>query len=147
MRIYTDHLILSGSKIKDALIQLDELGLDAILFVTDENDKLKGALTDGDIRRGFIKGITIDCPINEILQKNPKYIQKGENNLKKVIEYREEDYRIIPVVDDNHIIVNVINFRKLKSYLPVDAVMMAGGRGQRLQPNRYSSKTIIKSWR
>jgi len=134
MRVYTDHLILNGSKIKDALVQLNELGSDAILFVTDENDKLKGALTDGDIRRGLIKGITIDCSINEIIQENPRFIQKGENNLNKIIEYREAEFKIIPVLDDNHVIVNVINFRKIKSYLPVDAVMMAGGRGKRLQP-------------
>lgn len=134
MRIYKDHLILAGSKVKDALLQLDELAQDNILFVVNHDEKLIGALTDGDIRRGLIKGADIDSYIDEILEPNPKYIIKGENNLQKIIEYREEELRIIPVVDDTHKVVNVINFRNTKSYLPVDAVIMAGGRGQRLAP-------------
>lgn len=134
MRIYKDHLILSGSKVKEALLLLNELSQDAILFVVDAEDKLIGALTDGDVRRGLIKGFTIDSYIDEIIQDDPRYITKGENNLEKIIEYREGDFRIVPVVDENHRVVNVINFRKIRSYLPIDAVIMAGGRGQRLQP-------------
>lgn len=134
MRIYKDHLILSGSTVKEALILLNELGQDAILFVVDTDDKLIGALTDGDVRRGLIKGFTIDSLINDIIQPNPRYITKGDNNLDKIIEYREGNFRIVPVLDENHKIVNVINFRTIKSYLPVDAIVMAGGRGQRLQP-------------
>ncbi len=134
MRVYKDHLILSGSKVKQALLLLNELSQDAILFVVDADDKLIGALTDGDVRRGLIKGFTIDSYIDEIIQDDPRYITKGENNLEKIIEYREGDFRIVPVVDENHRVVNVINFRKIRSYLPIDAVIMAGGRGQRLQP-------------
>jgi dTDP-glucose pyrophosphorylase/mRNA-degrading endonuclease RelE of RelBE toxin-antitoxin system len=134
MRIYRDHLILLGSNVKQALLQFNELSLDAILFVVDSDDKLIGALTDGDVRRGLLKGFTIDSLVDEIIQDNPRYIYKGENNLKKIIEYREGDFRIVPVVDENHSVVNVINFRKTKSYLPIDAVIMAGGRGQRLKP-------------
>jgi dTDP-glucose pyrophosphorylase len=134
MRIYKDHLILSGSKIKQALLQFNELSPDAILFVVDTDDKLIGALTDGDVRRGLLKGFTIDSCVDEIIQDHPRYITKGENNLEKIIEYREGDFRIVPVVDENHRVVNVINFRKIRSYLPIDAVIMAGGRGQRLQP-------------
>lgn len=134
MRIYKDHLILSGSKVKQALLQFNELSPDAILFVVDADDKLIGALTDGDVRRGLLKGFTIENCVDEIIQNNPRYIIKGENNLEKIIEYREGDFRIVPVVDENHRVVNVINFRKIRSYLPIDAVIMAGGRGQRLQP-------------
>ena len=134
MRIYKDHLILSGSKIKEALVQLNELSQDAILFVVDSNDKLIGALTDGDVRRGLLKGFTIKSLVDEIIQKDPRYIRKGENNLQKIIEYRRGDFRILPVVDENHKIINIINFRNTKSYLPIDAVIMAGGRGQRLKP-------------
>lgn len=134
MRIYKDHLILLGSNVKQALLQFNELSPDAILFVVDADDKLIGALTDGDVRRGLLKGFTIDSLVDEIIQDNPRYIYKGENNLKKIIEYREGDFRIVPVVDENHSVVNVINFRKTKSYLPIDAVIMAGGRGQRLKP-------------
>lgn len=134
MRIYTDHLILSRSTIKKALLQFNQLGQDAILFVVDINNKLIGALTDGDVRRGLLKGFTIDSCVDDIIQDNPRYITKGENNLAKIIEYRDGDFRIVPIVDENHSVVNVINFRKTRSYLPIDAVIMAGGKGQRLQP-------------
>lgn len=134
MRIYKDHLILSGSNVKQALLQFNKLSPDAILFVVDADDKLIGALTDGDVRRGLLKGFSIESFVDEIIQDNPRYIIKGENNLAKIIEYREGDFRIVPVVDENHRVVNVINFRKIRSYLPIDAVIMAGGRGQRLQP-------------
>lgn len=145
MRKYTDHLILLGSKIKDALVQLNELNLDNILFVVDEENKLIGALTDGDIRRGLIKGIGIDSPVDQIIQSKPKFIIKGYNNLDKIIEFREGNYKIIPVVDNNLKIVNVINFRNIKSYLPVDAVIMAGGRGLRLQPlTDVTPKPLLK---
>ncbi|KRB57284.1 nucleotidyltransferase family protein [Flavobacterium sp. Root186] len=134
MRIYKEHLILSGSKVKQALLKFNELSPDAILFVVDKEDRLIGALTDGDVRRGLLKGFSIESNVDEIIQTNPRYIKKGENNLKQIIEYREGDFRVVPIVDENHKVVNVINFRKIRSYLPIDAVIMAGGRGQRLQP-------------
>jgi len=134
MNTYKKHLLQSGSKIRVALERLDFLAKDAIVFIVDEENHLVGSLTDGDVRRGLLKGYTIDNLVNEIIQCNPKFIRKGERNINKVIEYREHNYRIIPVLDEEDKIVNVINFRELKSYLPVDAVVMAGGRGERLRP-------------
>lgn len=128
------HLILLGTSIKSALIQLDKLAEDAILFVVDESDQLRGSLTDGDIRRGLIKGVTIDKPIDLIIQVNPRYLKKKEYCIEEVIEFREKLFQIIPIVDDFNRIVNVINFRQVRSYLPIDAVLMAGGRGIRLKP-------------
>lgn len=134
MRPYKEHLILSGSTVKEALTMLNKLSQDAILFVIDINNKLIGSLTDGDVRRGLLNNFTIENKIDEIIQPNPRFIKKGDYDINKIIAYREEDFRIIPVLDEQYHVVNVINFRKIKSYLPVDAVIMAGGRGQRLQP-------------
>lgn len=134
MRNFRDHLVTSGSSIKAALFKLNELAKDAILFVVDEDGRLVGSLTDGDVRRGLLKGITIDHAVDEIIQKNPRFIKKEEGDIQKIIEYREGNFRILPVVDADHKIVNVINFREMRSYLPVDAVVMAGGRGERLRP-------------
>jgi dTDP-glucose pyrophosphorylase/mRNA-degrading endonuclease RelE of RelBE toxin-antitoxin system len=134
MRNYKDHLISSGSCIKQALTKLDILAKDAILFVVSNEGKLIGSLTDGDVRRGLLKDISINELVDRIIQSNPKYISKGERDINKIIEYREGNYRILPVVDKDMKVVNVINFREKRSYLPVDAVIMAGGRGSRLQP-------------
>lgn len=134
MRNYKEHLIQKGSTIKDALKKLDGLALDAILFVVDKEDRLVGSLTDGDVRRGLLKGVDIQQTVDDIIQSNPRYIRKGERDINKVIDYREGNFRILPVLNKNDKVVNVINFRFLRSYLPVDAVIMAGGRGERLRP-------------
>jgi len=134
MKEYREHLIFSGSTIKDALIQLTNLGIDAILFVVEENDKLIGSITDGDVRRGLVKGVSLNQSINNIIRFSPRFIKKGERDIQKLIEYREGNFGIIPIVDNTNKIVNVINFRLIRSYLPVDAVLMAGGRGNRLIP-------------
>lgn len=145
MRNFRDHLLLSESTIKQALVQLDVLAKDAILFIIDQEEKLIGALTDGDVRRGLIKGISIDAAVNSIIQENPKFIRKGERDINKVIEYREGNFRILPVIGKEDKVVNVINFSETRSYLPVDAVIMAGGRGQRLQPlTNTTPKPLLK---
>ncbi len=134
MSPFQSHLLLSGSRIKQALVRLDILGKDAILFIVDSKNKLIGSLTDGDVRRGLLNDFTVDSIIDDIIQPNPRYIRKGRYDIQKIIEYREKDFRIIPVLDEHDSVINVINFRYIKSYLPIDAVIMAGGRGQRLQP-------------
>jgi dTDP-glucose pyrophosphorylase len=134
MRSFKEHLILSGSSIKDALSILNELSQDAILFVINDEGKLIGSLTDGDVRRGLLNNFNLGSLIDEIIQPKPRFVRKGNYDIHKIIEYREQDYRVIPVLDDSDIVVNIINFKYIKSYLPIDAVIMAGGRGQRLRP-------------
>lgn len=134
MRNYRYHLILSGSKIKEALTRLNDLSQDAILFVIDSNENLIGSLTDGDVRRGLLNDFTVNSTIDDIIQEYPRFVIQGENNILQIIKYREENFKIIPVLNKNGKVINVINFRYLKSYLPIDAVVMAGGRGLRLHP-------------
>lgn len=131
---YKKHLIFSLSPIKQALAQLNELAADAILFVINYEGKLLGSLTDGDVRRGILNDLNLDTPVDSFFQPNPKYIKKGHYTIHQIIEYKEQGFRILPVVDKNHEVVDILNFRFLKSYLPVDGIIMAGGRGERLKP-------------
>jgi dTDP-glucose pyrophosphorylase len=142
---YRNNLIRTGTSIKDALQQLNVLASDAIVFVVDEDGVLKGALTDGDVRRGLLKGVTIDESVEEIIQENPKYIRKGSTDIHQIIEYRNDNYKIIPVLDDENRVVNVVNFAQMRSYLPIDAIIMAGGKGQRLMPlTERTPKPLLK---
>ena len=128
------HILIYTSSIKAALTKLDILAVDAILFIVDSNNKLIGSLTDGDVRRGLIKGVKITDSVTSVIQSKYKFIQKDNYDLNSIIKLRDDNYKILPVIDSDGSIVDLVNFRFLKSYLPIDAVIMAGGRGTRLQP-------------
>jgi dTDP-glucose pyrophosphorylase len=134
MKNIQQHLISRNSLIKEALAQLNKLAADAILFVTDDENRLLGSLTDGDVRRGFLRGLTFTNPVLDFIEPNPKYIVKGKFFLETIIDFRNRNLKVIPVVDDSNKVVDIVNFRLQKSYLPLDAVIMAGGRGERLRP-------------
>lgn len=134
MRNYKEHLVSSKTSTRQALKGLNDLGIDAILFLVDEAGRLLGSLTDGDVRRGLIDGRDIDAPVTEFSFNNPRSLTKGAYQLNDVIHLRNEGINIIPILDGNSVVINVINLRVLKSYLPIDAVIMAGGRGSRLKP-------------
>jgi len=131
---YYKHLLNINASVKDALQKLDALAADAILFLTDAENILLGSLTDGDLRRGFIKGLDFQSPLKLFIQPNPKFIQQGQFNLKEIVVLREQNFMVFPVVNHDKQIINIVNFRRQKSYLPVDALVMAGGRGERLRP-------------
>lgn len=120
--------------VRDSLKKLDELASDAILFLVDDSNTLLGSLTDGDLRRGFIKGLGFDDHLSKFIQPNPKFIQQGKYNLREIISLREKHFTVFPVVNSEMQIISVVNFKLQKSYLPVDVLIMAGGRGERLKP-------------
>lgn len=121
--------------IKDALIVLDGIRHEAqTLFVVDNFDVMVGTLTDGDIRRGLIKDKSLNDTVESIMHRDFKFIKEFEFDMLTVKKYRDSDICFIPVLDKENHIVSVCNFFKYKSYLPIDAVMMAGGKGERLRP-------------
>lgn len=134
MTDYRKHVIDQNANILEALSKLDLLSSDAIIFVVDEDDRLIGSLTDGDTRRGFLRGLSLDSNVLSFTQKKPRFFRKGEYTIQQVIEYRSEGFRVVPLLDKEDHILNVINFRSCKSYLPIEAIIMAGGRGERLKP-------------
>ncbi|RAJ85805.1 nucleotidyltransferase-like protein [Chitinophaga dinghuensis] len=128
------HLIHETATVYDALSKLNQLAPDAILFVTDINDCLIGSLTDGDIRRGFIQGFAFDTPITSFVQPNPIYINQENYSIEELEEHRNRNIKIIPILNDDKQVIDVLNFRLRVSLLPVNAVIMAGGKGERLLP-------------
>jgi dTDP-glucose pyrophosphorylase len=131
---FRKHLILETDLVTDAYKKLNALGPDAILFVIDKEERLIGSLTDGDVRRGIIKGYALDAPIVWFIQPNPTYISLGNYLISEIDDYRKRNLKIIPIVDELHRIVDILNLRIKGSMLPLDAVFMAGGKGERLMP-------------
>ncbi|MGB0806749.1 MAG: nucleotidyltransferase family protein [Salibacteraceae bacterium] len=134
MRNFKEHLVSVDATVKEALILLENLGIDAILFAIDKEGKLIGSLTDGDVRRGLLKDFGVTEKVSTFIQPNPKFIRKGHYDIQEIIAMRENNYMVIPVINSSNVIINVLNFRIQKSYLPVDAIVMAGGLGSRLKP-------------
>ncbi len=139
------HLIDFNASVKDALTRLNELSEDAILFVTSDDRKLKGSLTDGDIRRGLINGLTSGDPISKFIKTTPAFLTEGGYSADDVERLREKQLRIVPILNKDGEIIDVINFRLVVSVLPVNALLMAGGKGQRLLPlTKETPKSLLK---
>ena len=116
MTNFRKHLLKNDSSIKEALVQLNILAKDAILFVIDDFGKLQGSITDGDIRRGLIKGIKTDDLVTKIIQPNPKSIQKSNYNLKEIISLLEY-YAISNKIDLlKESLLTIVNLNDLPLY-------------------------------
>lgn len=139
------HIIHKNEHVRDALKKLDLLASDAILFVVDQENKLIGSLTDGDLRRGFIKGLGFEDSILDFIQSNPSFIREDENSVDKLEDYRKRLFKIVPILNSHNQIVDIINFRTRSTIIPVDAVLMAGGEGKRLRPlTENTPKPLLK---
>lgn len=104
------------------------------LFVLDDNQKLVGTLTDGDIRRGLLNNLSLDDSILKAMNHSFKYILLNEDYINNLQKYRDQDIELLPIIDENFQLLKVVDLDKFYSYLPISAVIMAGGRGQRLRP-------------
>lgn len=135
MKDWKTSILSQKSSIKQALALLNEIGIAYnVLFVVDEEQKLLGSLTDGDIRRGLLRNISVDMQVDMVM--NPRCVKvtrKGLNN-DFVKTCRKEGIMIIPVVDEENYIIDILSLNDYKGIIFVDAVLMAGGRGQRLLP-------------
>ncbi len=136
-------LIKRSVSLKQAMLQLGETS-EKILFVVDEHDVLFGTVTDGDIRRGLLNGLSFSDNVEKVM--HPKFISLGyrsanlnEKAKKLMVENKIEQ---IPILDDKGVIIDVIlwtDFFKVdqverrRSYSN-QIVIMAGGKGTRLDP-------------
>lgn len=145
MSLLIDHIIYENEPVRTALAKLDKLASDAILFVASVDNKLIGSLTDGDLRRGFIKNLGFEDPILAFIQKNPVSITRNNYTLAELEEYKKRNFKIIPILDEDGIIIDILNFRIQQTIIPADAVLMAGGKGKRLLPlTANTPKPLLK---
>ena len=145
MKLENKHLFNFRSGVRNALKQLDFLGAYAILIIVDDNNMLKGSLTDGDLRRGFIKGLGFEDLITDFMNSQPKFIYEDDYNPDVLEGYKQNHHKIIPIVDRTMEVKDILNFHTRSTLLPLDAVLMAGGEGKRLRPlTATTPKPLLK---
>ncbi len=134
--VYEKNIILQNATILNALEKLNSLlQSPLVLFVVNEKSKMVGSLTDGDIRRALVSGTSLNDCISEIMHRNFRYItQDNIDDVLQLKKFKENRITFIPVLDNENHIVDVIDLQKNKTRLPIDAVLMAGGKGERLRP-------------
>ena len=136
--IYSKILIEEDKNIIEALNKLNAINLDddisrLILFVINYNGSIIGSLTDGDIRRSLIKEKNLNKKVKDICNRNFVKIYETSDyiNLKN---FFNKNILILPVLNKDNKLSRLIDLEKIKSQLPLECVIMAGGRGKRLSP-------------
>lgn len=129
-----DHIIDINRQIIDALRQLNSL-TDGVmtLIVTDSSGHVAGTLTDGDIRRALLKGMTLHSPVGEAAHKTFRSIG-ADTPVEQIKEARLKGIRLLPVTDRDGKLLRTLDLSKTETILPLSAILMAGGKGERLRP-------------
>ena len=113
------------------------------LLVVDEDQKLLGTLSDGDIRKALLKGFVIGNLINEIYNVNPTKLSDGNYSIKdaKAI-FLNNKFDLIPIVNQDGKVVDSLVWERVfgnktkntKKLVGIPVIIMAGGKGTRLEP-------------
>lgn len=136
--------ITSRSSILKALEALNRLPDRAhmTLFVLDEDGRLAGTLTDGDVRRGLLRGLTLETPAAEACCRGFRSISPSMDARKRVEllrECRSRGITLVPELDDSGMLLRIIDLTETTTLLPLRAVLMAGGKGERLRPQTLTT--------
>lgn len=128
-------IINENATIGQALKVISE-GAIRIAIVVNNNQKLIGTITDGDIRRGFLKKLNLNSSIKKIVFKKPVIAKKNDTKEKLLkIALSKKIYQI-PIVDNNFKVTGIylFNIFEKKQKISNKVVIMAGGKGMRLRP-------------
>lgn len=114
-----------------------DAGRERIAFVVDDRGVLLGTVTDGDIRRSLLKGLTLDGLISDAMHVAPVHVVEGAARKKDLLDMlRMSGIRHLPVVDRDHRLLRVetVEAMLVEGRRDNAVVLMAGGRGKRLFP-------------
>lgn len=147
MKDFSKHIIYSHQSIEEALLRLNSFsGKDELtLFVLNEQNILVGTVTDGDIRRGLLKAKSIEERIEKIMFRNFRFLLKDRISPQQIAQFRQDEIYLLPIIDEYGRVLRVVNLNETKSLLPLEVVLMAGGRGERLKPlTNHTPKPLLK---
>ncbi|MDH5717001.1 MAG: nucleotidyltransferase family protein [Spirochaetia bacterium] len=137
----TQVVVPADFTIKEAINKLNE-NTRQILLVANKENRLLGTITDGDIRRAILKGLTLDKKIEEIMNKSPLVLFEAE--IEKAEKFlSEQKIRAVPIVNSQKKIIDILFWEeiagkkiKLNQYSQKEnkVFILAGGKGSRLKP-------------
>lgn len=142
-----DHIINQNVTLLEALSRINNLAPEPlVLFVVDDEQRMVGTLTDGDSRRALIAGASVSDKAEKVMLRNFRYMRFDDvTNVMEIRRQKEMKMKLVPILDEEHHIVDIINLEKFKTRLPIDAVLMAGGKGERLRPlTEKTPKPLLK---
>jgi len=129
-------LLPRTANIEDAIKNLDAVAIKIVLIV-DETGKLLGTISDGDIRRGLLRGLGMSSSVLEVIHMNALVVPAQMN--RKLVRQLMMANKIfqVPVIDDDHRVIGVHLWEEIEAPSHRDNLMviMAGGMGKRLMPH------------
>ncbi len=128
-------MIGPDSSVHEAVATIDR-GRRQVALVVDEDQRLLATVTDGDIRRGLLRGVGLDAPVKDVMHTNPTVIAQSEGLKAARRLMREKSLHQVPVVDDGGRLVDLawIDAPDAPAIFDTQIVLMAGGLGKRLRP-------------
>jgi dTDP-glucose pyrophosphorylase len=104
-----------------------------VLFVEDNNNKIIGSLSDGDIRRSLIINKDLNKKIGSICNRD--FVHKNASNeITGLNEILNKNIKILPILTKEKKLEKILDLEISNAVLPMECVIMAGGRGKRLSP-------------
>jgi dTDP-glucose pyrophosphorylase len=138
-----NYLIKESATLSKSLKKMNRFGIRTLLVINDKN-KYLGTLGSGDIRRSLIRGIRLSNKIERIYKKKTIFLKNRKYNFNKIKRlFSKNRIDVIPVINKDQKIIDVINYFKIKKnlkknkkkiILKVGVIIMAGGKGTRLLP-------------
>lgn len=140
------HIISENSTVLRALEMLNGLsGSVMTLFVVNAEGMMTGTLTDGDIRRGLIAGVIPSDAVAKLMHRSFRALRGDRIDVEQLRIYRNQGVRLLPRLDSSGRIAEIIDTTMTPTKLPVSAIMMAGGKGERLRPMTLNTpKPLLK---
>ncbi|MDI1235671.1 MAG: nucleotidyltransferase family protein [bacterium] len=139
------HSIHINNSIHQAMQQLEVLSPVLILFAVDDDNRLKGVLTDGDIRRFLTNGGSMQNDISTAINDHFLALIEDQYSIQDILSIKEKQIDFVPVINSKNQLVDILNLKTHKSRLPLQAVIMAGGKGERLLPlTENTPKPLLK---
>lgn len=129
------YIINEKSTLLDALQQLNRLsGKQMVLLVTNDADIMVGTLTDGDVRRALIAGVSLADEVSRAMHTRFKAIKGDKVDVEMMHKCRLLGVGILPHLNAHGTIKDIYDLTVTKAKLPLSAILMAGGKGERLRP-------------